>query len=69
MNGFKKLIKKINKNKELKWSDIKIIKIDKDENLLQNNYIKIKKETHVQGKKDANILQIDEYYIEISNEG
>ena len=62
------LLNKINKNKDLQWSDIKIVKIDNNKKLLENNYIKIKKETHVQGKKDTDIIQIDEYYIELSNE-
>jgi valyl-tRNA synthetase len=59
------LIKKINKNKDLKWSDIKILKKYNNDKLLENNYIKIKKETHLKGEKDNNIIQIDDYYIVI----
>jgi valyl-tRNA synthetase len=61
------LIKKINQNKDLKWSDIKSISKDTDEKLLENKYIKIKKETHLEDKKENILIKIDEYYIELSN--
>jgi valyl-tRNA synthetase len=58
------LIRKIKNNKDIKWSDIKIIKKPNDEKLLENNFIKIKKETHVKGKKDTNIIKLNDYYLE-----
>jgi valyl-tRNA synthetase len=62
-NNQEELIKKINKNNDLKWSDIKILREYSDEKLLENNYIKIKKETHLKGRKDNDIIQINDYYI------
>jgi valyl-tRNA synthetase len=63
-----KLISKIKTNNDIKWSDIDIIKIEKDEKLVKNNYIKIIKKSHIEGKKDIDILQIDNFYIELLNE-
>jgi valyl-tRNA synthetase len=64
----KELITKLKINNDIKWSDIDIIKIEKDEKLLENDYIKIIKKSHVEGKKDIDILQIEDYYIELLNE-
>jgi valyl-tRNA synthetase len=62
------LIRKINKNKDITWSDIKIIEEKDNEKLLENNYIKIKKERHIKGKKESDIIKIIDYYIELVDE-
>jgi len=60
------LIKKIKNKGDIRWSDIPIIESKTpDETLLENNYIQIKKETRVKGKKDRAILQFDDFYIEV----
>ncbi len=63
----KELIKKLNNNKDLKWSDVKSVEIQNNEKLLENNYIKIKKESHLEGK-NTKLIKIDDYYIELSKE-
>jgi valyl-tRNA synthetase len=63
------LIKKIEKNGDIKWSDIPVAdaKIS-NEYLIENGFILITKETGIKGKKDIKILQFDDFYIEISED-
>ena len=60
------LAKKIQKNGDIKWSDITVADAkDQSELLLKNGYIKVKKENQIKGKKDRAVLQFDGFYLEV----
>jgi len=64
----KELIKKIEKEGDIKWSDIPTLEtIVPDEHLIKNGYLVLKKETTLKGKKDRIILKLDDFYIEASS--
>jgi len=63
------LIKKIEDNGDIKWSDISPANSEKPEEMLvENGFIQVKKETKVKGKKDRSILKFDDFYLEISGD-
>ena len=63
------LIKRIEENGDIRWSDIPITNPEKtEEMLIENGFIQVKKETKVKGKKDRSILKFDDFYIEISGD-
>ena len=65
----KKIIERMEKKGDIKWSDIPIIKSKfSDEKLLEKGYIKIKKEIGIKGKKDRTIIISDGFYTELSGE-
>ena len=60
------LTKKIQKNGDIKWSDIAVADAkDPDEYLIKNGYIKLKKESQIKGKKDRAVVQFGDFYIEV----
>ncbi|UCH71816.1 MAG: valine--tRNA ligase [Thermoplasmatales archaeon] len=63
------LIKKIDRDGDISWSDIPI-KISKtsEEKLIKNGYIQVKKEVQIKGKKDRIILNFDDFYMEVSRD-
>lgn len=63
------LIKKIEENGDIRWSDMPIINPEKTEEMLvKNGFIQVKKETKAKGKKNRSILKFDDFYIEISGD-
>jgi len=60
----KEIIKKIEKDGDIKISDVPDIKSDKNISLIQDGYLKIEKEAHVKGK-DSIILSFDGFYLEL----
>ncbi|MFH1101165.1 MAG: valine--tRNA ligase [Methanobacteriota archaeon] len=62
------VIKIIQKNGDIRLSDIPGIKIKSDEGLLKQGYLQLKKDTGVKGKKDHVILRFDEFYLEYQRE-
>jgi valyl-tRNA synthetase len=60
------LIRKIQKNGDIKWSDIAVADAkDPDECLIKNGYIQLKKESQIKGKKGRAVVQFDDFYIEV----
>jgi valyl-tRNA synthetase len=60
----KEIIKKIEKDGDIKLTDIPGIKSEKKINLIKDGYLKIEKEAHVKGK-DSIILSFDGFYLEL----
>ena len=64
-----KIIRKIEDNGDVTWSDISIDNAQNpNEKLMKNGYINVKKETQVKGKSDRAIIKFDNIYIEVSQE-
>ncbi len=60
-----KLISHIKKHGDLTWQDIPAASgADASDKLVENGYISVEKNMHIKGKKDTNILQFDNIYIE-----
>ena len=59
------IIKKIEKDGDIKISDIPDINSNKKSGLVKEGYIQIEKEVHVKGKKDSTILSFDGFYLEL----
>lgn len=59
------IIKKIEKDGDIKISDIPDINLNQKSGLVKEGYIKIEKEVHVKGKKDSTILSFDGFYLEL----
>ena len=59
------IIKKIEKDGDIKISDIPDINSNQKSGLVKEGYIKIEKEVHVKGKKDSTILSFDGFYLEL----
>ena len=63
------IIRKIEDNGDVTWSDISIDNTQNpNEKLMKNGYINVKKETQVKGKSDRAIIKFDDIYIEVSEE-
>jgi len=63
------IIKLIETNGDISWKDIPVAPQNiSEEQLVKNEYIKIKKETVVKGKKGVAILQFNDFYIEINED-
>jgi len=68
-NNKDELTKKIQKDGDIKWSDIAVADAkDQRELLIKNGYIKVKKENQIKGKKDRTVVQFDEFYIEVAED-
>jgi valyl-tRNA synthetase len=59
------IIKKIEKDGDIKISDIPKIKSNQKFELIKEGYIKTEKEVHIKGKKDSTILSFDGFYLEL----
>ena len=59
------IIKKIEKDGDIKISDIPDISSNQKSGLVNEGYIQIKKEIYVKGKKDSTILSFDGFYLEL----
>jgi len=64
-NNKEKIIEDIEKKGDISFSEIPSLSIKSDEKLVDDGYIKIKKEIKMKGKKDSNIINIDNFYLEI----
>jgi valyl-tRNA synthetase len=73
----KKLVSWINKNKEkiihaiekdgdINFADIPVLEVKNDQKLLNNGYIKIKKDVTIKGK-DSSVVSFDKFFIEIKH--
>ncbi len=61
------IINRLENNKDIKISEIPDISTNKKDMLLKNNYIKIKKEILLKGKKHNHIINFDDFYLEIKD--
>ncbi len=61
----KEIIEKIQKNGDVKISEISNNLIDSDEKLVENKFVKLDKKIIVKGKKDSKILSFGDFFIEI----
>ena len=59
------IIKKIEKDGEIFFSNIPDASTDIKEGLVKGGYLTVKKETRVKGKKDSKILPFDSFYLEL----
>ncbi|MDG6228971.1 MAG: valine--tRNA ligase [Candidatus Thermoplasmatota archaeon] len=68
-NNQQALIKILEETGDLIWDNIPNISIeDRSESLLKNNLVTIKKQPQITGKKDTDIIQLNEFYLEIKKE-
>ena len=58
-------IKKIEDKGDISLSEIPKIKIQKDDKLLEDGYITIKKDIKIKGKKESHIINFNSFYLEI----
>jgi len=64
------LIKIVEETGDLSWDAFPDISAPENStSLIKDNIIMIKKEPHIVGKNDKTIVQIDDIYLEITNEG
>ena len=59
------IIKKIEKDGDIKISDIPEINSNQKSGLVNEGYIQIEKEVYVKGKKDSTIISFDGFYLEL----
>ena len=59
------IIKKIESNGDIFFSDIPFIEDKTREGLIKNNYIRTTKKTKIKGKKDSTVLSFDDFYLEL----
>ena len=60
----KDIIEKIETKGDIKLSEIPVINIKTSENLVKDDFIKLKKEAKIKGKKDISITKFDKFYLE-----
>ncbi len=64
----KEIIEIIMKKGDITWKDIPVIKENDDECLVENDLIKLKKETHAKGMKEQSIIAFDQFYLQVHSE-
>ena len=62
-----KIIEKLEKQGDIKLSEIPDISNSSKDNLLKDGYIEIEKEAKVKGKKDTSVVSFDKFYLEVKN--
>jgi len=67
-NNQSKVIEKIEKDGDIKISDIPNMKLNLKDSLIKDGYLTVEKEIKVKGKKDTHIVSFDGFYLEIKNE-
>lgn len=61
------LIDKLEKEKDLTWNDIPVVKVDDaNQSLIKQGFINIKKETQVKGEEKQSIVSFDSFYLLVS---
>lgn len=59
------IIKKIKEKKDIKISDIPVIKSNSKEAMIKDGYVKLEKDFKVKGKSESTIVFFDDFYLEI----
>ena len=62
------LIQKIKQKGDITWYDIPVVNHNDAENLVENNIISLKKETHAKGMADQSVVKFDDFYLLLPTE-